>query len=123
MFRSLHTSSSVVQIKSTVNIQIIRVCYNVTVSLNGLSSNGLLSTADIRSLEKCYKKREKAVLDITLLKKCRTFNAFPKFIHIDIPFSNRYDVTYIKVSLLKFVLHKRDKEKKKLDAELTRKTQ
>ena len=33
MFRSLHTSSSVVQIKSTVNIQIIRVCYNVKVSL------------------------------------------------------------------------------------------
>ena len=33
MFRSLHTSSSVVQIKSTVNIQIIGVCYNVTVSL------------------------------------------------------------------------------------------
>ena len=33
MFQSLHTSSSVVQIKSTVNIQIIRVCYNVTVSL------------------------------------------------------------------------------------------
>ena len=34
------------------------------------SSNGLLSTADIRSLEKCYKKWEKDVLDI--------------------PFSNRY---------------------------------
>ena len=33
MFRSLHTSSSVVHIKSNVNIQIIRVCYNVTVSL------------------------------------------------------------------------------------------
>ena len=33
MSRSLHTSSSVVHIKSTVNIQIIRVCYNVTVSL------------------------------------------------------------------------------------------
>ena len=33
MFRSLHTSSSVVRIKSTVNIPIIRVCYNVTVSL------------------------------------------------------------------------------------------
>ena len=33
MFRSLHTSSSVVHIKSTVNIQIIRVCYSVTVSL------------------------------------------------------------------------------------------
>ena len=33
MFRSLHTSSSVVHIKSTVNVQIKRVCYNVTVSL------------------------------------------------------------------------------------------
>ena len=33
MFRSLHTLSSVVHIKSTVNIQIIRVCYNVTLSL------------------------------------------------------------------------------------------
>ena len=33
MFRSQHTSSSVVHIKSTVNIQILRVCYNVTVSL------------------------------------------------------------------------------------------
>ena len=33
MLRSLHTSSSVVHIKSTVNTQIIRVCYNVTVSL------------------------------------------------------------------------------------------
>ena len=33
MSRSLHTSLSVVHIKSTVNIQIIRVCYNVTVLL------------------------------------------------------------------------------------------
>ena len=33
MFRSLHISSSIVHIKSTVNIQMIRVCYNVTVSL------------------------------------------------------------------------------------------
>ena len=53
------------------------------------SSNGLLSTTDIRSLEKCYKKREKAGLDITFLKSCRTFNVFPKFIHVDVPFSNR----------------------------------
>ena len=33
MFRSLHASSSVAHTKSTVNIQIIRVSYNVTVSL------------------------------------------------------------------------------------------
>ena len=59
-------------------------------------SNGLLSTADISleiSLEICYKKREKSVLDVTFLKNCRTFNVFPEFIHVDIPLSNRYDVT------------------------------
>ena len=33
MFGSLHTLLSVVHIKSTVNIQIKRVCYNVTVPL------------------------------------------------------------------------------------------
>ena len=33
MFQNLHTSWSVAHIKSTVNIQISRVCYNVTVSL------------------------------------------------------------------------------------------
>ena len=87
------------------------------------SSNGLLPTANIRSLEKCYKKQDKAVLDITFLKNCRTFNVFPKFIHVDMPFSNSYDVTYIKKRLLKNVLHKHDKEKKKLAAELTRKIQ
>ena len=32
------------------------------------SPNGLLSTADIRNLEKCYIKKEKAVLDIAFLK-------------------------------------------------------
>ena len=87
------------------------------------SSNRLLSATDIRILHKCYKKREKAGLDITFLKNCLTFNVFPKFIHVDIPFSNRYDVTYIKKRLLKNALHKRDKEKKKLDADLTKKIQ
>ena len=53
----------------------------------------------------------------------RTFNVFPKFIYVDMPFSNRYDVTYIKKRFQKNVLHKRDKEKKKLDAELTKKIQ
>ena len=33
MFQSLHTSSSVVHIKCTVNIKIIRISYDVTVSL------------------------------------------------------------------------------------------
>ena len=33
MFQSLHTSSSVVHIKSTVNIQIMKVSDNVTISI------------------------------------------------------------------------------------------
>ena len=86
------------------------------------SSFGLLSTTDIRSVEKFYKKREKTVLDITFLKNCKTFNVVPKF-NVHIPFSNRYDVTYIKKRLLKKVPHKRNKEKKKLDVELTKKIQ
>ena len=56
-------------------------------------------------------------------KNCKSFNIFQKSIHVDIPFSNRYVVTYIKKRLLEKVLHKRDKEKKKPDAGLTRKTQ
>ena len=57
------------------------------------------------------------------MKNCRIFNVFPKFIHVGGPFSNRYGVTYIKKHLLKNVLHKRDKGKKKLDAELIKKIQ
>ena len=30
--------------------------------------NGLLSVSDMRNLEKCYKKRNKALLDINFLK-------------------------------------------------------
>ena len=95
------------------------VIYDIAASSNGL----LLEDTDIRSLEKCYKKQEKTGLDITFLKNCRTFNVFPKFIHVDMPFSNRYNVTYIKKRLLKNVLHKCNKEKKKLDTELTKKIQ
>ena len=44
------------------------------------NSNGLLSASDIRNLEKCYKKRNKALLDIHFLKNCKTLNVFPKCI-------------------------------------------
>ena len=77
------------------------------------SPNGLLSTADIRNLEKCYIKKEKAVLDIAFLKNCKSFNVFQKIIHVDIPFSNRCDETYIKKRLLQNVLHKRAIKKRK----------
>ena len=56
------------------------------------------------------------------LKNFRTFNGFLSFIHADISFSNRYNVTYIKNCLLK-MSYKRNKENKKSDAELTKKIQ
>ena len=34
------------------------------------TSNGLLFATDIRNLEKCYKKRNKGLLDINFLKNC-----------------------------------------------------
>ena len=45
------------------------------------NSNGLLSVSNIRSLEKRYKKRSKALLDVNVLKNCKVFDAFPNFIH------------------------------------------
>ena len=59
------------------------------------NSNGLLSTSDIRNLEKCYKERNKALLDINFSKNCKTFNIFPKFIQFDIPLANRSDIRSI----------------------------
>ena len=59
------------------------------------SSNGLLSTTDIRSLEKCYKKREKAGLDITFLKNCRTFNVFSSICYnFPFVFQNKNEQNY-----------------------------
>ena len=60
------------------------------------NSNGLLSVNDIRNLGKCYKKRNKALLDINFLRNCKTLNVFPKFIQFDIPLGNRSDIRSIK---------------------------
>ena len=114
------TKYIVFKIKILTVLLLIRSFGNVIDDI-AASSNGLISTTDIRSLEKCYKKQEKPVLDIMFLRNCSTYNVFPEIIHVDTPFNNGYGVTYIKKRLLKNVLHKRDKEKKKLDAELTKK--
>ena len=85
------------------------------------NSNGLLSASDIRNLEKYYKKRNKALLDIKLLKNCKFLNVFPKFIQFDIPLANRSDVRSIKKRLLKNALHKRCREQKNLHIDLEKK--
>ena len=87
------------------------------------NSNGLLSASDIRNLKKCYKKRNKALLDIDFLKNCKTLNVFPKFIQFDIPLAKRSDVRSIKKRLLKNALHKRCREQKNLHIDLEKKIQ
>ena len=87
------------------------------------NSNGLLSASDIRNLKKCYKKRNKALLDIDFLKNCKTLNVFPKFIQFDIPLAKRSDVRSIKKRLPKNALHKRCREQKNLHINLEKKIQ
>ena len=43
------------------------------------NSNGLLSVSDIKNLERYYKKRSKALVDIIFLKNCITLKFLPKF--------------------------------------------
>ena len=64
MFRSLHISSSVVHIKSTVNIQLIRVCYNVTVSLKDHLS------VIYKLIQRNVKKAEKKIVETHRKKLC-----------------------------------------------------
>ena len=83
----------------------------------------MLSASDIRHLEKCYKKRNKALLDINFLKNCKTLNVFPKFIQFDIPLANRSDIRSIKKRLLKNALQRRCREEKNLHVDLEKKIQ
>ena len=83
----------------------------------------MLSASDIRNLEKCDKKRNKALLDINFLKNCKTLNVFPKLIHFDIPLADRNEVRSIKKRLLKNALHKRCREQKNLHVDFEKKIQ
>ena len=86
--RSMYTLKHVFQIKSIVfKIEILTcflLCRSFWNVINNIASNsnGLLSASDIRNLEKCDKKRNKALLDINFLKNCKTLNVFPKSLSI-----------------------------------------
>ena len=87
------------------------------------NSNGLLSASDIRNLEKCSKKRNKALLCINFFKNCKTLNVFPKFIQFDILLAKRSDTRSIKKRLLKNALQKRCWKQKNLPVDLENKIQ
>ena len=57
------TRSIVFKIKILTCLPLCRSFGNVIHNI-AANSNGLLSASDIKNLEKCYKKRNKAILDI-----------------------------------------------------------
>ena len=59
--------------------------------LNAFSANSdrLLFVIDITSLEKCYKKRNKALLEVHFLKNCETLNVTLNFFQFDIPLAKQ----------------------------------
>ena len=117
------------EIKSIVFKIKILTCLLLCLSFGNLihniadNYNGFLSVSDMRNLEKCYKKRNKALLKIKFFKNRKTLNVFPKFIHFDIPFANRTDIRSIKKRLLKNALHKRCQAQKNLHIDLEKKIQ
>ena len=63
----LRKKNIVFKIKIITSLLLCRSFGNIIHNI-AASSNGLLSVSDIRNLKKCYKKRNKALLDIKFLK-------------------------------------------------------
>ena len=57
---------------------------------------------------KCYpSKTRKAELDITFLRNYKVFNVTPKFLSINLPYTNEVDSKFIRKRLLQSALNKR----------------
>ena len=84
--RSIYTLKHVLLNKSIVFKIKILTCLLLYSSFGNIShniaanSNGLLSVNDIINIEKSYKKRNKALLDVNVLKNWKILKVFPKFI-------------------------------------------
>ena len=61
---------------------------------------------------------KKAELDLNFLSKCRLFNAIPKFLVLNLPYSNDEDTRFIRKRLLRSTIEKRKDERHKLEKEL-----
>ena len=61
---------------------------------------------------------KKAELDLNFLSKCRLFNVIPKFLVLNLPYSNDEDTRFIRKRLLRSTIEKRKDERHKLEKEL-----
>ena len=61
---------------------------------------------------------KKAELDLNFLSKCRLFNFIPKFLVLNLPYSNDEDTRFIRKRLLRSTIEKRKDERHKLEKEL-----
>lgn len=82
--------------------------------------NGNVSIAQLRKLEKSYIKLKKAELDVTFLQNCQLYGVYPKFLCYNLPSCNSFDARAIRKRLLRSAIHKRNKEKHKLEKECTK---
>ena len=72
----------------------------------------------LQKWEKLQNKNKKAELDLTFLKSCQAYNAYPKFLAFNIHNSNRTDDEAIQKRLLKSAISRRRKEHLKLAKDL-----
>ena len=65
-------------------------------------------------MERLSIKTRKAELDIKFLRNCKIFNTIPKFLSLNLPYTNEVDSKSFCKKLLRSALNKRQDELKKL---------
>ena len=61
----------------------------------------------LQKFERLSIKTRKAELDIKFLRNCKIFNVTPKFLSINLPYTNEVDSKFIRKRLLQSALNKR----------------
>ena len=80
-------------------------------------TEGQVSKADLRRLEKLRLKVNKAELDLNFLRNCKNFNVAPKFLTYTLPNASSHDIKAIRKRLLRGQIQTRCKERAKLQRE------
>ena len=111
----------VAYLKCVIALVLTRTYGNIIYDL-ALKYNGKVSMSDFRTYEKLSTKKRKAELDINFLKDCQTFGVFPNFLCFPLPNVNNQDIYAIRKRLLRSAITKRSKEQRKLNHDLTNKS-
>ena len=66
----------------------------------------------LRELEKLYIKLDKATFDINFLNHCKNFGVIPKFLYLNLPYTNNNDAKAFKKITSKCTTDKKQRKKK-----------